>query len=93
MPTTQQHDTSAPNSTVNVICLKFGDYYSPEYINKLYRGVKRNLSRPFRFICVTEKPEGILPEVETILFPLPKGMPEQYRRGLDQARRHRRRLS
>lgn len=66
---------------VNVICLKFGDYYAPEYINKLYLGVKKHLSRPFRFICVTEKPAGILPEVETIDFPLPKGMPERYKKG------------
>ena len=35
---------------VNVLCLKWGNYYGPEYVNRLYAGVKRNLHRPFRFV-------------------------------------------
>ncbi|MFU8848443.1 MAG: hypothetical protein ACNA77_06975 [Opitutales bacterium] len=66
---------------VNVICLKFGNLYGPHYVNRLYAGVKRHLNLPFRFICVTEKPEGLDPAVEAIPFPLPKGMPERYRMG------------
>lgn len=47
-----------------VVCLKWGDLYSHEYVNRLYRGVARNLSGEFRFVCFTEKPEGILPEAD-----------------------------
>jgi hypothetical protein len=33
------------------------------YVNKLYRGVRRNLSTPHRFVCFTNEPKGI--ECET----------------------------
>ena len=34
---------------VNILTLKWGTLYSSEYVNRLYRGVKAHLSRPFRF--------------------------------------------
>ncbi len=49
---------------VNVICMKWGNKYSPEYVNKLYHMVKRNLSKKFRFVCFTDDKDGIIPEVE-----------------------------
>jgi len=39
------------------------------YVNRLYAGVKRNIKRPFRFICFTENSDGIRDEVE--VHPLP----------------------
>ena len=81
METHTQSESSASNSKVNVICLKFGTHYEPFYVNKLYLGVKKNLRRPFRFICVTERPEGLIDGIEAIPFPLPQGMPEKYRMG------------
>ena len=56
---------------VNVLCLKWGDYYGPEYVNRLYSGVKQNLSRPFRFVCVTDCAEGLAEGIEAIPFPPP----------------------
>ena len=53
---------------VNVICIKYGRYYGPFYVNRLYSGVRRHLSRPFRFVCVTNDPAGIRPEVECVPF-------------------------
>ena len=47
------------NRTVNVICLKWGDRYPAFYVNRLYDGVRRNISRPFRFVCFTNEPEGL----------------------------------
>jgi len=55
--------------SVNVICLKWGTRYGPHYVNMLYRGVSRNLQRPFRFFCCTEDPSGLDAGVETIPFP------------------------
>ncbi len=55
---------------VNIICLKWGELYGPEYVNHLYNMVSRNLSIPFRFICLTEQSEGINDRVE--IFPLPE---------------------
>lgn len=30
--------------------------YTPEWVDKLFRGVTRNYSQPFRFVCLTDKP-------------------------------------
>lgn len=56
--------------TVNVVCLKWGTLYDPEYVNNLFSMAQRHLSLPFRFICFTEHSEGIRPEVE--IWPLPE---------------------
>ena len=37
-----------------VVCLKYGNKYSAEYVNKLYSMVKRNLTVPYEFVCFTE---------------------------------------
>ncbi len=60
---------------VNVLCLKWGRYYSADYVNRLYAGVARNLSRPFRFVCVTDSAEGVRPEVECVPFPSDPSVP------------------
>ncbi len=54
---------------VNIICLKWGSLYDPEYVNRLYHGVKRNLSRPFRFICYTDNKDNASDCVECLDFP------------------------
>jgi len=65
---------------VNIICMKWGDKFSVSYVNKLYGMIQRNLNFPFRFVCFTEKPEGIRKEVEIQPLPeldLPKDIPER----------------
>ena len=60
---------------VNVVCLKWGTYYPAEFVNRLYRGVKAHLHRPFRFVCITEDPSGLVDGVETAdIPPAPPGM-------------------
>ena len=59
------------DNRVNVLCLKWGKYYGPEYVNRLYAGVKRNLARPFRFVCVTDDPNGLDEGVDAVDFPSP----------------------
>ena len=53
----------------NVLCLKWGKRYGAEYVNRLYRGVKANLRRPFRFVCVTDDPTGLVDGVEAVAYP------------------------
>ena len=60
---------------INVVCIKYGRYYAPFYVNRLFAGVKRNLARPFRFVCVTNDPDGIRPEVECVPFAGDPGVP------------------
>lgn len=45
--------------------MKWGTKYGPEYVNKLYRGFKKNTNRPFNFILFTDNSEGLLPEIQT----------------------------
>ncbi|MBP5985585.1 MAG: hypothetical protein KA538_00200 [Azonexus sp.] len=54
----------------NIICIKWGTKYPAYYVNRLYAGVQRHLSRPFRFFCVTDDASGIRPEVEIIPLPV-----------------------
>ena len=49
---------------VNIVCMKWGTAYGPHYVNRLYRGVARHLSRPFRFVCFTDDETGVEPPVE-----------------------------
>jgi len=55
--------------TNNIVCMKWGSKYGSEYVNILYHMVKRNITLPFRFICLTEHPEEIEKEIE--IMPLP----------------------
>jgi hypothetical protein len=43
----------------NVICVKWGDKFSSDHVNRLYRMVRKNTSLPFTFYCMTEDPAGI----------------------------------
>ena len=59
---------------VLILTMKWGSLYGPHYVNNLARGVREHLKRPHRFICFTDDPSGLDPEVET--FPLPDlGLP------------------
>lgn len=53
----------------NIICMKWGDKFSPEYVNRLYRMVEKNLSLEHRFVCFTDDPMGIDAGVD--IHPLP----------------------
>jgi len=57
-----------------VVCLKYGTKYSAEYVNKLYNGVKRNLTVPFEFVCYTEDSNGIDPSIRVEPLPLMPGV-------------------
>jgi hypothetical protein len=58
---------------VNIVCLKFGTLYGPEYVNKLYNGVKRNTTIPFKFHCFTENSTDINPNI--VIHDLPHNLP------------------
>jgi hypothetical protein len=53
-----------------VICIKWGTRYGPEYVNRIYAMVARNVSGPFRVYCFTDDKNGIRPEVDC--YPLPE---------------------
>jgi hypothetical protein len=54
--------------TLNVVCIKWGTKYDARYVNHLARAVRRFLTVPHRFVCLTDEPCGIDPDVETRPF-------------------------
>jgi hypothetical protein len=63
---------------VNILTLKWGVRYGPEYVNRLYGAVARHLKRPHRFVCFTDNAAGLDPGV--VSHPIPElDMPETTR--------------
>jgi hypothetical protein len=54
---------------LNVVCLKHGTKYGPDYVNKLYNMIERNLTIPHRFICFTDDTAGLDSRIEIIKLP------------------------
>lgn len=49
-----------PEDPVHIVCVKWGSKYGADYVNKLYRGVSRNVvGIGYNFYCFTENPEGL----------------------------------
>jgi hypothetical protein len=48
----------------NVICIKWGTRFGPEWVNRLYGMVRRNTTWDIRFVCFTDDTRGIRAEVE-----------------------------
>ena len=41
----------------NILCVKWGDKYSTEYVEKLKQQIEKHCSYDFNFYCLTDKPE------------------------------------
>jgi Flp pilus assembly protein TadD len=52
-----------------VVCVKHGDKYGAEYVNRLFAMVGRTANPMPRFVCFTENPDGLAPGIE--VRPLP----------------------
>ena len=52
-----------------VLCIKWGDMYGPEYVNVMYGMVSRNLTGPFKLVCLTDDSDGIRQEVQCLPLP------------------------
>lgn len=40
--------------SLTVVCVRWGDKYGPEYVERLASGVRRNLRRHYNFVCFTD---------------------------------------
>ena len=52
-----------------VICMKWGTLYGADYVNLLYGMVKNRTAGALRFVCLTDDPEGVHPEIECLSCP------------------------
>ncbi len=55
--------------STNIVCMKWGTKYGPEYVNILFHMVQRNITLPFRFICMTDTSERIEEGIEVVPLP------------------------
>jgi len=62
-----QYNASATKNYV--VCLKWGQKYSADYVNKLYNMVKRNTTVDYEFVCFTESKRDVNKEIR--IEPLP----------------------
>lgn len=51
------------------LCMKWGNLYGPEYVNRLYTMIAAHSGGEFRLVCLTDDAEGIRPEVECLPCP------------------------
>ncbi|MDR2128182.1 MAG: glycosyltransferase [Burkholderiaceae bacterium] len=58
------HRSSAQHR--HILCMKWGLKYGPEYVNRLWAMVRRNLRGDFEFTCLTDDARGIRPEVRCL---------------------------
>lgn len=55
---------------LEVACIKWGEKYSSDYVNRLFNSVERNLTIAHDFVCYTDNPKGVLCQTK----PLPDGL-------------------
>ena len=56
-------------ATRNVLCMKWGDRYPADYVNRLHAMVRRNIAGDIRFVCLTDDARGVDPAVECLPIP------------------------
>lgn len=50
---------------MRILTLKVGTKYGPEYVNRLYLGIKGNSTFPFKFHCLTDDYKGLHKDIIT----------------------------
>lgn len=56
------------SSVIDIWCVKVGDKYRSEHVDNLHRMVDKNLSRPYRFNCLTQsKFDGWWAKIDLLL--------------------------
>lgn len=56
--------------TKQVICVKWGSKFGPEYVNRLYAMLERHVTGPFTLACLTDDTQGLRSEI--VAAPLPE---------------------
>lgn len=66
-----------------IVCIKWGAKYGPDYVNRLYGMVSRNITPPFTMTVLTDDPSGLRPEIRHAAIPdldvdMPRGVPGKW---------------
>ncbi len=65
----RQESQDGASRRQTVICMKWGSLYGPDYVNRLHRGVSRNVTRPTRFVVFTDDTSNLDPRIEVEPIP------------------------
>ncbi|SET17982.1 glycosyl transferase [Paracoccus homiensis] len=57
-------------SVKQFICIKWGAKYGPEYVNRLYAMIARNVTPPFRLYCFTDDDSALHPDIAARPLPV-----------------------
>ena len=49
----------APSNSTNILCVRFGNKYGKEYVERLRNMISRNITVPYKLICLTDDPTPI----------------------------------
>lgn len=52
-----------------VLTIRWGTKYGPDYVNRLYGMVARHTTPPFDFWCITDDTDGLRPEIRVLPLP------------------------
>ncbi len=52
-----------------VLCMRWGPLFPAVYVNVLHAACRRQLSGPFRFVCLTDRTEGLHSGIEALPLP------------------------
>ena len=63
-------DTGRDGTIKQIICIKWGAKFGPEYVNRLHGMISRNITPPFRLFCFTDDATGLHPDIA--VRPLPE---------------------
>jgi hypothetical protein len=65
-----QEQITAPVISQNyIVCLKWGDKYNADYVNKLHKMVARHCTLDYQFVCFTDDTKGIDKNIRTESLP------------------------
>lgn len=65
----KKHNTSLTQNNKTIVCLKWGEKYSAQYVNVLYNMCQRHSTVSFDFVCMTENSKGLLPNIKIKSLP------------------------
>ena len=58
----------------NIVCVKWGPKYIPEYVNILKNMCKRQSTVEYKFTCITDDESGLDSDINVIKFPKHSGI-------------------
>ena len=70
------------DQTPVIACFKWGEGYPCKYTNIAFRALQDRMDTPFRFVCITDDPNGLADGIETLPLPAFKMDRKDWHKGM-----------